>query len=93
MTIASIAKTQRSASMTALCYMLIVSLTVIICQQYQLHFLPMFILEYHGPRLLSAAITGTAATPALYGELGIAAGLAVAWVAIATVVFRKYGWQ
>ena len=92
MTIACVAKTQRSASMASLCYMLIVSMTVIICQQNQLAFLPQFILEYHGPRLLSAAITN-AVEPSHYGELGIAAALAVAWNAVATVVFRKYGWQ
>jgi hypothetical protein len=92
MTIACIAKTQRSASMTALCYMLIVSLLVIICQQSHLPILPQLILEYHGPRLLSAAITDTV-TPALWGELGISAVLAVVWIAIAAVVFRKFGWQ
>jgi hypothetical protein len=92
MTIACIAKTQRSASMTALCYMLIVSMTVLICQQGQLSLLPQVILEYHGPRLLSAAITNTVQA-GHYGELAVAFGLAIGWNAVATIVFRKYGWQ
>jgi hypothetical protein len=92
MTIACVAKTQRSASMAALCYMLIVSMLVLICKHFQVAVLPQFILEFHGPRMLSAVMTNTV-EPADYRELGLAAALAGIWIAVATIAFRKYGWQ
>lgn len=92
MTIACVARSQRSASMSALCYMLVVSMILLICQQGGITVLPQFVLEYHGPRLLSAVITNSV-EPWHYVELGIALGLAIIWNTVATISFRKYGWQ
>jgi hypothetical protein len=92
MTIACIARTQRSASMTALCYMLVVSLGVLHCQQNQISAIPQLMVEFHGPRMLNAAMTNSV-TVADYLELLYTAGLAIAWNAVATVCFRRFGWQ
>jgi hypothetical protein len=92
MTIACLAKTQRAASMTALCYMLVVSMVLLICQQNNISFLPQLWIEYHGPRILSAAI-GNSVESIHYLELLGALVLAIGWNAVATVTFRRYGWQ
>lgn len=92
MTIACVAKTQRAASMTALCYLLIVSLCVLICQQANIWLLPQFFVEFHGPRMLNAAMTGQV-SGADYMELAITTGLAIFWNAAATISFRRFGWQ
>ena len=92
MTIACLAKTQRAASMTALCYMLVVSMVLLICQQNGISSLPQLLIEYHGPRVLSAAISNSVES-AHYLELLVAFVLALGWNAVATVTFRRYGWQ
>jgi hypothetical protein len=92
MTIACLAKTQRAASMGALCYMLVVSMVLLICQQNEISSLPQLFIEYHGPRVLSAAIANSV-EPAHYLELLVAFVLALGWNAVATVTFRRYGWQ
>jgi len=92
MTIAVVSKSQRAASMTALCYMLVISMAVLICQQHNISFLPPMFLEYHGPRLLNALMTD-AWEPEHYVELAAASGLALGWNVVATVVFRRFGWQ
>src|SRR5262249_5643748 len=56
LTIASLAKNQRAASMGALCYMLAVALFLTICQQNNIPFLPYLALEYHAPRMIHAAL-------------------------------------
>jgi len=92
MTIACVAKTQRSASMTALCYLLVISMFMLIFQQNQVPVLPHFFLEYHGPRLLHAAITNDIERIHYY-ELVMAAALGVLWNMVATITFRRFGWQ
>jgi hypothetical protein len=92
MTIAVISKTQRAASMTALCYMLVISMIMLICQQKNISFLPQIFLEYHGPRLLNALMTESV-EPSHWRELAAAGGLALGWNVLATVVFRRFGWQ
>jgi hypothetical protein len=92
LTIASLARTQRAASMGAMCYMLAVALVLFICQQNQVPVLPWCALEYHCPRMLHAALTD-AVTWAHWAHLGGAAVLAAGWTAVATVLFRRYGWQ
>ena len=92
MTIACVAKTQRSASMIALCYMLVITMLVLIFQQNQVPVLPHLFLEFHGPRLLYAAITNSMEHTE-YIELVMAALLAVIWNMIATIAFRRFGWQ
>jgi hypothetical protein len=92
LTIASLARTQRAASMGAMCYMMAVALLLFICQQNGIPGLSYLALEYHCPRMLHAALTDSV----LWyhrGHLAAAAVLAVAWTGLATVLFRRRGWQ
>jgi ABC-type multidrug transport system permease subunit len=92
LTIASLAKTQRAASMGALCYTLVVALVLFICQQNSIPGLPYIALEYHCPRVLHAAFSNTIHWYH-WGNLAGAYLLAVVWVAVATFMFRRWGWQ
>jgi hypothetical protein len=90
--IASLARTQRAASMGALCYMLVVALYLFICQQANIVGLPYLALEYHGPRMLHAALGGTVHAEH-WGNLAAAAGLSLVWCLAAAHLFRTRGWQ
>ncbi len=92
LTIASVARTQRAASMGALCYMLVVSLLVFTCQQTGIRGLPNLALEYHCPRILQAAVAN-AVLWYHWLHLAAAAGLAIGWGTLATLLFRRQGWQ
>jgi hypothetical protein len=92
LTIASLARTQRAASMGAMGYTLAVALLLFICQQNQIPALPYLALEYHGPRMLHAALTN-AVLPYHWLHLCATAGLAVGWAVLAAVLFRRRGWQ
>jgi len=92
MTIACLAKTQRAASLGALCYMLAVALILLVCQQNNLTWIPRLALEYHAPHLLHATLTNQLNTQH-WGNLAASAGLACAWAALAVFLFRKRGWQ
>ena len=92
MTVASLARTQREASMGALCYLLAVTLILFICQQTRVPLLPYLALEFHGPRILQAAL-GQSVTREHWGHLGGAAALAIGWLGLATYLFRRRGWQ
>ncbi|HEY7314118.1 MAG TPA: ABC transporter permease [Gemmataceae bacterium] len=92
LTIASLARTQRAASMGAMCYMLAVALLLFICQQNRIPGLPHLALEYHCPRMLHAALTD-AVLWYHWGHLAGAAVLAVLWALLAAVLFRRLGWQ
>jgi hypothetical protein len=92
MTIACLARTQRTASMGALCYMLCVALLLFVCQQAHVLGVPYLALEYHGPRMLHAALTGTVVWYHWW-HLAAAAVLAAGWLGLATVLFRRRGWQ
>jgi hypothetical protein len=92
LTIASLARTQREASMGALCYMMVVAMLLFICQQASIPGLPYLALEYHGPRMLHAALSGRVLW-FHWGNLAAAAALAVGWAALATRLFRQRGWQ
>src|SRR5262249_25286776 len=92
LTIASLARTQRAASMGAMCYMLVVALLLFICQQSNVPALPYLALEYHCPRMLHAALTD-AVLWYHWGHLAAAAGLAAGWATLAAVLFRRLGWQ
>jgi hypothetical protein len=92
LTIASLARTQRAASMGALCYMLAVALLLFICQQNGVPGLPYLALEYHCPRILHAALTDSLLWYH-WAHLAAAAGLAAVWVGLAAVLFRRRGWQ
>jgi hypothetical protein len=92
LTIASLTRTQRSASMGAMCYMMFVALILFICQHNGIPFLPYLSLEYHAPRMMHAALTDSVSW-FHWGHLAVAALLAFAWTTLATVLFRRYGWQ
>lgn len=91
-TIACIAKTQRSASLGALCYMLAIAMVMLICQQSNITFIPPLALEYHVPHLLHASFTNQIG-PTHWINLAASAVLSAGWVCMATVMFRKRGWQ
>jgi hypothetical protein len=92
LTIASLARTQRAASMGAMCYMLAVALLLFICRQNDIPGLPYLALEYHCPRILHAALTDSARWYH-WVSLGSAAVLAAGWSVAAGVLFRRCGWQ
>jgi hypothetical protein len=92
LTIASLARTQRVASLGALCYMLTIAMFIFICQQNGIGILPSLALEYHVPRMLHAALANDvrfASWLHLAGTMALAAG----WATLAAVLFRKRGWQ
>jgi hypothetical protein len=92
MSIACLTKTQRSASLGALCYMLVVALVMLLCQRFQVTFLENFLLEYHTPQILHGLLTNQPEAQ-LWSHLGIASCLSVGWAIIAVLLFRRYGWQ
>ncbi len=92
LTIASVARTQRAASMGAMCYLLAVGLLLFICQQNNIRFLPYLALEYHGPRMIHAVLAD-AVLWYHWGHLAAAAALACVWAVAATYLFRRHGWQ
>jgi hypothetical protein len=92
LTIASLARTQRAASMGAMCYMMAVALILFICQQNHIPGLSYLALEYHCPRMIHAALTD-AVLWYHWGNLAAAGGLAAAWAVLATLFFRRRGWQ
>ncbi len=92
LTIACLARTQRAASMGALCYMLAVALILFICQQNQIPGIPYLALEYHCPRMLHAALSDSLQWYH-WGHLAGAAVLAGGWSFTAQSVFRRCGWQ
>jgi hypothetical protein len=92
LTIASLARTQRAASMGAMCYMMAVALLLFICLQNSIPGLPHLALEYHCPRILHAALTNSERWYH-WASLAAAAGLAVVWCVLAGALFRRRGWQ
>ena len=92
MSIASLARTQRSASLAALCYMLVVALVLVICQQNNIPYLPDLFVESHAPLILHATLTNQT-RPYHWINLLECGVLAVIWVGVAGFLFRKRGWQ
>ena len=92
MTIAAWAKTQRAAFLGGMCYLLSVSMVLLICSINGIPYLSYFAVEFHGPRILHAALSGTVQT-AHWRHLLAAVGLAVAWLLAAGWVFKRRGWQ
>jgi hypothetical protein len=92
LTIASLARTQRAASMGAMCYVLAVALILFICQQNGIPGLPYLALEYHCPRMLHAALTDSVLWYH-WGHLFGAGVLALLWAGLAAFLFRRHGWQ
>jgi hypothetical protein len=92
LTIASLARTQRLASLGALAYTLTAALLLWGCRAGGVPGLSWLALEYHGPRLLHAALDGGVEVQS-GGHLAAAAALASAWVTAAVALFRRRGWQ
>jgi hypothetical protein len=90
--IAALVCTQRTASLVALGYLLGVALFLSAAQVSGLSGLSWLALEFHLPRILGAALSGTD-EPALWANAAAAAGLALAWIVLAVTCFRRRGWQ
>jgi hypothetical protein len=91
LTIGSLARTQRRASLGAMSYLLAMSLLLLVGRQLELPLLNLFILEYHTPRLLQGVLSGTLTT--LSGEQGAAFLLGLSWLGLGITLFRWRGWQ
>ncbi len=92
LTVSALARTQRAASMGALCYTLAVALLLIVCRTANIPGLSYLALEYHCPRMLHAALTDSVSW-SHWGHLAAASALAVVWTAVAATLFRRCGWQ
>jgi len=92
LTIACIVKTTRGASMGAMMYTLSVALLILICQQNNLAFIAIVFVEYHGPKIVHAAISAEVGRVD-WLHLLAAWILAIAWCAVAVRMFRRQGWQ
>ena len=92
MTVATLAKTQRAAFMGSMCYLMSVSLILLICSQNGILGVPYLALEFHGPRVLHAAVTGDVQSHH-WLHLLAAGALAVGWMTAAGWLFRRRGWQ
>jgi hypothetical protein len=92
MTIACVARTQRSAGMGAMGYTLAVTMLVLICKENHIPGVPLLALEYHVPRMFEAALDGSV-TIYHWGHLAGTTLLAAGWLTAATVLFRRGGWQ
>jgi hypothetical protein len=90
--IASIARTQRGASMGAMSYMLGVALLLFVCQAGNIPRLPGVALEYHIPRMLQAVFTGSWEFEHTL-HLIFASLIAAGWVGLAAWLFQRQGWQ
>ena len=75
-----------------MCYLLSVSMVLLICSTNNIPFLPYLAVEYHGPRILHAALSGEVAS---YHWLHLLAALrAGRRLAVAAGwLFRRRGWQ
>jgi ABC-2 type transporter len=92
LTIASLARTQRAASVGSLAYTLAIALIVFVGAQVDLRFVPLLIIEYHLPRMLQAALDGSVQV-GHWLHLAATGGLAAGWVCLAAFLFRRRGWQ
>ena len=92
MTISSLAKTQRTASLGAMCYLLSVSLLILICQINLIPFMTNLSVENHTTLMMRSALAGVVA-PWNWGGLFCTILLAGFWCGLATYLFRRHGWQ
>jgi len=92
MVVACLAKTQRAASMGALTYAMSLALIMMICQQNNIPVIPQLALEYHGPKILHAALQEQVYR-FHWAHLMGAMCLAIGWCAAAAILFRRRGWQ
>ena len=92
MTVAALAKTQRAAFLGSMCYLLSVSMVLLICSTNGVPLIPYLAVEYHGPRILHAALSGDV-YPIHWLHLIGAIALACVWLFAAGWLFRRRGWQ
>ena len=92
MTVSTLAKTQRSAFMGSMCYLMCVSLLLFICSTNGITSLPYLAIEFHGPKILHAAVT-QAVEPKHWMHLLATFGLGASWMTVAGWLFRWRGWQ
>jgi len=92
LTIASLARTQRAASLGVMCYLALIALFLIIFDVTGTRGLPNLFLEFHVPRMLHAIMIN-AVRRSEQISLAISAGLAFGWTIAAIHLFRKQGWQ
>lgn len=92
MTVSTLAKTQRSAFMGSMCYLMSVSLLLFVCSQSGVPLLPQLAIETHGPKILHAAMT-RGVEPKHWLNLLAAFGLGAGWMTLAGWLFRRRGWQ
>jgi hypothetical protein len=92
LTVASLARTQRTASLGAMCYLFVIALLQFVCQQTHLPFLNYLTLEYHCPRMIHAVLTNHRYWYHTWNLVG-ALWLAAIWAFVATRLFRARGWQ
>ncbi len=92
MTIATLARTQRAAFLGGMCYLLTISMLLLICSTNSIPFLSNLAVEYHGPRILHAALSGDV-YPSHWLHLLGAVLLGATWVGAAAWLFRRRGWQ
>ncbi len=91
LTIASIAQTQRKASMGALCYMLIVALVLFITDRFNIRSIQFLAIEFYCPRIMHASLEG--GTAPYRFDLIATVVLACIWTSAAAYLFRRRGWQ
>jgi hypothetical protein len=75
-----------------MCYLMSVSMLLLIASMNSIPFVSYLAVEYHGPRILHAAVTGDVVWYHWYNLLG-AILLAVMWLTAAGWLFRRRGWQ
>lgn len=92
MTVAALARTQRAAFLGSMCYLMSVSLFLFICSTNGIPFLPYAAVEFHGPRILHAAVEGSVESRH-WKHLLAAFVLAGCWLTAAGWLFRRRGWQ
>lgn len=92
MVITALARTQRAAFLGGMCYLLSVSVFLLICSQNNLTLLSNLTIEYHGPRILHAALSEDV-NPTHWIHFGLESLLASVWLFSAGWLFRRRGWQ
>ncbi len=90
--IVSLARTQRNASLGAMCYLTIAASIVFLCQHFGIDGLPLISIEYLGSRLLHGSLVRATNASQIF-ILSAAIVIALAWTTIAWHLFRRVGWQ
>jgi hypothetical protein len=91
-TIGCLARRQRTASLAALGYMVAVACVLSAGAGIGLPALACLAVEYHIPRIVHAALSGTI-DGGQGGHVVAAIALALMWTCLATALFRQRGWQ